>query len=242
MIVEICAGSVQSAINAQLAGAQRVELCEGLVLGGTTPSFGTIALARKSISIDLNVLIRPRSGDFLYTDLEFETMKEDIRMAKQLGCNGVVCGILHADGSVDVKRTRELVELARPLSFTFHRAFDRASDPMKALDDVIATGADRILTSGQKAKAIDGAPLLKQLVEKAAGRIVIMPGSGVNAANILALAETGAQEVHFSGQQPMASKMQLVRSEVPMCSPLPDDNLIFESNIDTIKEVIKMLS
>ncbi|TCN68470.1 copper homeostasis protein CutC [Acetobacteroides hydrogenigenes] len=239
MTLEICSGSVQSAINAQAAGAQRVELCEGLVLGGTTPSYGTIALTRKNLSIDVNVLIRPRSGDFLYTDVEFETIKEDIRMVKQLGCNGVVCGILHADGSIDVERTRELVELARPLSFTFHRAFDRASDPVKALEDVIATGADRILTSGQQAKAIDGAPLLKQLVEQANGRIIIMPGSGVNAGNIAELMKTGATEFHCSGQQPFASKMAFVREEVPMSSPLPDENLIFESNVQVIKEVVR---
>lgn len=208
MIVEVCASSVQSAINAEKAGAQRVELCESLSLGGTTPSYGTMALARKHLSIKINVLIRPRSGDFLYTDLEFETIKEDIVAAKRLGMDGVVCGVLLANGNVDVKRTKELVELSRPLSFTFHRAFDLTPDPMVALEDVISTGADRILASGHCAKAVNGVELLTMLVKASNGRIAIMPGSGVNSNNIALLMKTGAKEFHLSGQQPIQSRME----------------------------------
>ena len=182
--LEICTNSIQSAINAQHAGAHRIELCENLEQGGTTPSYGLLVQARKHLNIKINVLIRPRSGDFLYSELEYQVIQEDIRIAKQLGADGVVCGILLPNGDVDIARTKALVELAKPMSFTFHRAYDFTNDPFKALEDVITTGADCLLTSGQQPTAIQGVHLIWDLVKTANGRIVIMPGSGVNADNI----------------------------------------------------------
>lgn len=239
--VEVCASSVQSALNAQRAGAYRVELCDGLSLGGITPSYGTIVIARKNLSIKLNVLIRPRSGDFLYSDLEFETIVEDIKMAKQLGADGVVCGILNADGTIDIQRTKKLVEVARPMSFTFHRAFDMAKDPIKALEDVIATGADKLLTSGQQPSAVDGVPLLQRLVEIAKDRITIMPGSGINPENISHLLKTGAKEFHLSGLHHIESRMEFQKREVPMSTTPPDDFELQETSIEKVEEVIKQL-
>lgn len=239
MKLEVCANSVQSALNAQQAGAYRVELCESLSLGGTTPSYGTLALARKMLNIKLNVLIRPRAGEFLYSDIEFKTIKEDISMAKQLGADGIVCGILLSNGKVDVARTKELVELARPMSFTFHRAFDYTPDPLEALEDVIATGANRILTSGLKPKAIEAISLLTQLVKQSNGRIIIMPGSGVNASNLPELAKCGAQEFHLSGQHTYESKMEYRNSDVPLCSPPPHDYLIYETSVKNIELAVE---
>lgn len=241
MRLEVCANSVQSALNAQQAGAYRVELCDSLSLGGTTPSYGAILLARRMLNIKLNVLIRPRAGEFLYSDLEFETIKEDILMAKQLQADGVVCGVLLSSGKVDIARTKELVELARPMSFTFHRAFDCTPDPIQALEDVIATGADRILTSGLKPKAIEAIPLLSQLVKQSNGRIIIMPGSGVNAGNLPELAKCGTQEFHLSGQHTYDSKMEYRKSNIPLCSPPPHDYLIYETSLRNIEQAVEVV-
>lgn len=208
MVLEICANSIHSALAAQSAGAQRVELCENLGEGGTTPSFGTISLTRKRLNIDLYVLIRPRAGDFLYSDEEFEVMKTDIENCKKLNCDGVVIGILTKDGEIDVKRNQELVNLAKPMSVTFHRAFDRCKDPLNALEEVIQLGCDRILTSGLKNSAADATSLLKELVNQARGRIIIMPGAGVNSSNIKSLSEkTGAREFHSSAKKEQPSLM-----------------------------------
>lgn len=201
MTLEICANSIHSALAAQNAGAQRVELCENLNEGGTTPSYGSILNTRKQLRIDLYVLIRPRGGDFLYTEEEFEIMKTDIEICKALKCEGVVLGILTKDGEVDVNRTQELVKLAFPMGVTFHRAFDRCKDPFKALESIIETGCERILTSGLKSSAIEATELLKQLVEKAGNRISIMPGAGINSSNILELKNiTKAKEYHTSAK------------------------------------------
>ncbi|HPV56433.1 MAG TPA: copper homeostasis protein CutC, partial [Tenuifilaceae bacterium] len=205
--LEVCANSVQSAINAQIAGAKRIELCENLFIGGTTPSYGCIKTTRERVDIAINILIRPRIGDFLYSDIEFEQIKNDILVAKQLGVNGIVCGILLPNGEVDTERTDELVELSKPLTFTFHRAFDFTPDPYKALEDIIKTGATHILTSGQKNKAADSVDLLYELVKKAANRVVIMPGSGINADTIKRIVNTGANEFHMSGVKDVESKM-----------------------------------
>ena len=209
-ILEVCANSVASAIAAQEGGAFRVELCENLNEGGTTPSYGAIATARKLIAIQLNILIRPRSGDFLYTDLEFEVMKTDIKLCIQAECDGIVVGILNKDGTIDVPRCTELVELARQagLSTTFHRAFDMCADQFKALEQIIDMGFDRILTSGGKSTAIEGARRIAELVEKAAGRIIIMPGSGINENNVADLMHfTGTTEIHSSAKVHIPSKM-----------------------------------
>lgn len=208
MTLEICANSIHSALAAQNAGAHRVELCENLNEGGTTPSYGTILNTRKQLSIDLYVLIRPRGGDFLYTEEEFEIMKTDIEICKTLKCDGVVLGILTKDGEVDVNRTQELVKLAFPMGVTFHRAFDRCKDPFKALESIIETGCERILTSGLKSSAIEATELLKQLVEKAGNRISIMPGAGINSSNILELKNiTKAKEYHTSAKTERSSLM-----------------------------------
>lgn len=186
-----------------------MELCDNLYEGGTTPSAGCIATTRQNISIGLNVIIRPRGGDFLYTDLEFAIMKYDVERAKDLGADGVVIGVLLPDGSVDRKRTEELVRLAQPLSVTFHRAFDVTRDPLQALRDIIETGCDRILTSGQANMAIDGAERIAELVQEAGNHIIILVGSGVNEKNITELIQkTRAWEYHGSAQKRIPSAMQ----------------------------------
>ena len=205
---EICIDSVESAIAAQQGGAHRVELCDSLIEGGTTPSAGTIALARRQVDIDVNVIIRPRGGDFCYSDIEFEIMKYDIEQAKQLGANGVVIGLLNPDGAVDVERTQQLVELARPLSVTFHRAFDMTRDPFEALEAIINVGVDRILTSGQEPSVLEGLDLIAELVQKAGDRIIIMPGGGITERNIgKIVAQSGVKEVHVVGVVSAESRM-----------------------------------
>ncbi|HCT29482.1 MAG TPA: copper homeostasis protein CutC [Bacteroidales bacterium] len=241
MLLEICANSLQSAINAQKAGAQRIELCENLEQGGTTPSYGLLAQTRKHLNIKINVLIRPRSGDFLYSDLEYQVIQDDIRMAKQLGADGVVCGILLPNGDVDVERTKILVELSKPMSFTFHRAFDFTNDPFKALEDIISIGADRILTSGQQPTAIQGLHLIWDLIKTAKGRIIIMPGSGVKAENIEYLTETGATELHMSGTDLVESGMTFRKPGMTLGNPNGDYCLI-ESNIKKIKSALDIIS
>lgn len=206
--LEVCANSVASAIAAERGGASRVELCDNLHEGGTTPSYGAIVLAREQISIQLYPIIRPRGGDFRYDDQEMEIMWRDIAWCKQAGCDGVVIGLLTEAGDIDVRRTKLLVEWAWPLGVTFHRAFDRCRGPLDALEDVIATGCERILTSGQGVTALDGAELISQLVEKAADRISIMAGSGVRARNIAELVKrTRCTEYHSRAQKTVKSKM-----------------------------------
>lgn len=245
MQVEVCAFSVESGLNAQQAGAFRVELCGGLYEGGTTPSYGLIERARAVLSIKLFVMIRPRGGDFCYYEEEFAVMKADIKAAKTLGADGVVFGILLPNGEVDVERTAELVALAQPMGVTFHRAFDVALDPFEALEAVIKTGAERILTSGQQNTALLGSDLIQQLTQKAAGRIEIMVGSGVNADNALLLAKTGIQALHLTGKATKAGAMQYQKQEVSMASVLPaseyeiiySDTLKIRAVIDAVNEV-----
>ncbi len=217
-IIEICANSVESAVIAQQAGAHRVELCAGMPEGGTTPSCGEIAAARKLLQqTKLYVIIRPRGGDFLYSSLEQEIMLRDIEMAKELGADGVVFGALAPDGSIDMPVMERLMSAARGMSVTFHRAFDRCSNPEKALEQIVELGIERILTSGQQPTAEQGIPLIKELVEQAAGRIIIMPGCGVNASNIRKIAEhTGANEFHLSGRGVVESKMLFRGTNVSM--------------------------
>ncbi|NIG53514.1 copper homeostasis protein CutC [Chitinophaga sp. Cy-1792] len=217
LTLEICAGSVASCIAAEQGGAHRIELCDNLLEGGTTPSYGTIALAREKVNIDIYPIIRPRGGDFLYSDLEFETMKRDVVMAKQLGCNGVVIGILTADGRVDKQRCKLLVDLAWPMGVTFHRAFDMTDNPFEALEDIIAIGCERILTSGCRNTAVEGASLLKDLVIRANDRIAIMAGSGVRSTNIADLVKTtDVTEFHTSAKAYIDSKMQFRNPNVSM--------------------------
>ncbi|RAJ83299.1 copper homeostasis protein [Chitinophaga dinghuensis] len=217
LTLEICAGSVSSCIAAEKGGATRIELCDNLLEGGTTPSYGAIALARESVKIAIYPIIRPRGGDFLYSDIEFETMKRDIALCKQLGCNGVVIGILTPDGRVDKKRTKELVDLAAPMGVTFHRAFDMTDNPFEALEDIISTGCERILTSGCRNTAVEGAELLKELVIRSNDRIAIMAGSGVRSNNIAQLVKTtGVVEFHTSAKAYNDSKMVYRNPNVSM--------------------------
>ncbi len=216
---EICANSVASCIAAQDGGADRVELCAGIPEGGTTPSVGMIRCARESIGIGLNVIIRPRGGDFLYSESEIREMVYDIEAAKELGVDGLVFGCLCPDGSVDMENMRLLMEAAGDTPVTFHRAFDHTSDPLKALEDIIELGCARILTSGCRPTAAEGAPLLAQLVEKAGDRIIIMPGCGVNEGNIAETARlSGAREFHFSAREPVESGMTFRNQDVVMGS------------------------
>jgi copper homeostasis protein len=215
--LEICVDSVTSAISAQSAGADRVELCDNLSEGGTTPGFGTIISARQNLSIGLNVIIRPRGGDFLYNGLEYDIMRRDIELCGESGVDGIVTGILRKDGSVDVERTLNLVNLAHPMSVTFHRAFDLCVDPEQGLEDIISTGADRLLTSGQKNAAPDGIELLASLVRKAGNRIVIMPGGGLNKTNIESVArQSKACEFHLTGRKIVKSEMLFTRDDISM--------------------------
>src|SRR5262245_20329634 len=200
-IIEVCVDSVESAVAAQRGGADRVELCTSLLEDGRTPSAGALQIARKSISIPIHVMIRPRAGDFCYSEVDFEVMKRDLEMAKRLGVDGVVFGILTLDAEIDKDRTSELIERARPLNTTFHRAFDLTRDPYQAVEDLIELGIDRLLTSGQKASAAEGVKLIGELVGAARGRIAIMAGGGLNEDNIRGVvAASGVRELHFSGR------------------------------------------
>ena len=217
--IEACVNSVESAIKAQQGGADRVELCDNLHDGGTTPSVGAIMAARETLSIELNVIVRPRGGDFLYSDFELEIMKADIKAARAAGADGVVFGMLEADGTINVEQTRQLVELARPMTTTFHRAFDMCIDPFVALEELVSLGVDRILTSGQRPSAIEGAELLEKLVEAAGDRIIVMPGVGIDTTNIGGLiARTGAKEYHVLAESMVASGMVFRNPEVFMGS------------------------
>jgi len=217
--LEVCANSYTSALAAQNGGAKRVEFCDNLAEGGTTPSYAQILLAKKNLSIEVWPIIRPRGGDFLYSEMEFELMKEDIKICKLLNCEGIVIGILKADGTVDKERCAELIELAKPMHVAFHRAFDMSNDMDQALEDLIALNIKRVLTSGGASSAILGAQKLAQLVKKANGRITIMPGAGINEGNIKKLInQTGATQFHASAKEFVSSKMEFRNTETKMGS------------------------
>lgn len=243
VILEVCANSVTSALAAQEGGASRVELCENLYEGGTTPSYGEIALARKLLHIKLYVLIRPRGGDFLYTDLEFEVMLADVKYCIEAGCDGIVIGILNPDGTIDKPRCAELVKLAKQkgIGVTFHRAFDMCADIYQAMEDVIELGCERILTSGGKSMAMEGATIIAHLVEKAAGRIKIMPGSGVSEKNVTDLVNfTKVEEVHSSARIRVPSKMGYKNDHIMMGSDYADEYTIDVTGVERVKEILKM--
>ena len=196
MIIEVCAESYEYAVKAEKAGADRIELCKDLHLDGLTPECNVAKNVIDILNIPVFILIRPRAGDFIYSDEEFELMKQDILKFKKMGCKGIVSGVLNSDNSIDIKRTKELVELSKPLDFTFHRAFDVVSDPLNGIEKLIEIGVDRVLTSGQKNKAIEGLDLLLELKNISKNRIKIMPGSGINKSNIVNF--TSFEEIHGS--------------------------------------------
>ena len=212
--LEVCCGDMQSVLAAKAGGANRIELCRALDVDGLTPSKEMMEEAI-GLGIPVQVLIRPREGNFVYNEAEVESMIRDIRLAKRLGANGVVIGALKPDGSIDEETIRYLVEAAKGLSITFHRAFDVCSQPLEALEQIIALGCHRLLTSGQAATAEQGIPLIKQLVELAGERLSIMPGSGVNPENACKiLSETGAKEIHASLRKDGHTDAELVRAVV----------------------------
>lgn len=238
--IEVCANSVQSAIAAQEGGAIRVELCDNLAEGGTTPSYAQIAMAKKILQIKVYPIIRPRGGDFLYTQLEFELMKEDIKICKSLKCDGVVIGILNVDGSIDKERCRALVELASPMGVTFHRAFDMSNDLEKALEDIIEIGCERVLSSGGESSALKGAATIAKLIDQSAGRIIVMPGAGISKTNITQLIKTTkATEFHASARHTLSSKM-LFRNQKLSMGAAVDEFSQDLTDSQLVKELIKL--
>ena len=240
LIVEVCVDSLESAVAAERGGAKRVELCGALQEGGVTPSAGLIATARKKVSVALHIMIRPRPGDFYYSADEFSVMSRDVLMAKQLGADGVVFGILDLDGRVDISRTRQLVDLARPLKTTFHRAFDMSSDLLQSLQDVVESGADRILTSGGAQSALEGAGILRELVSASSERIIIMAAGGINDQNIEAvIKQTGVREIHVGLRTSVASPMLFVNESISMGTIKGQEYQRFVVTEDSVKRLIR---
>lgn len=238
MLVEICANSYESAMNAEKAGANRIELCSELAVGGITPSYGLLKKVMNEISIPVHVLIRPRSGDFTYSDDEFHIMKENIEMCKEMGCTGIVSGILNHNMSMDLERTEELIQLSETMSFTFHRAFDWVINPKESLLALEKIGVTSVLTSGQEESADNGIELLKELHKLT--NIKIMPGGGINADNVHLFKEAGFEEIHFSATK----RKQTI--EIPKISMNSlkhfEETQIAHSDIDTIKNIISQLN
>ncbi|MFZ5972008.1 MAG: copper homeostasis protein CutC [Bacteroidota bacterium] len=243
MTVEIVVYNIESAMNAQKGGADRIELCDNPAEGGTTPSYGTIAQVRQSLSIDVFVMIRPRGGDFAYSNYEYHAMKKDIEACKRLSVDGIVLGILKPDGTLDKERCKKLIDYARPLKVTCHRAFDMAKDPMQTLEDCIQVGFDRILTAGQQAQALKGATLIGELRKKANGRIAIMAGSGVNETTVQEIVRlSGVNEIHFSASSSRESAM-IFRNEsiAGMGSDEGSEFRVRTVDVDRVK-VIRLLA
>ena len=243
MRIEICVDSVAGAIAAQRGGADRVELCDNLMEGGTTPSAGCIRTARKHLQIGLQVIIRPRGSDFLYDESEIEVMREDIRVAKEAGADGVVIGCLTAAGDIDQDLTRELVKVARPMNVTFHRAFDLCRDPRQGLEELIGLGLDRVLTSGQEASCLEGLELIAALQQEAAGRIIVMPGGGITPRNVHKIvAGTGVSEVHLSARGSVESKMKHRNSRCFMGGTLRPPEFSWKTTDETtVRTVVESL-
>ncbi|MDB5130598.1 MAG: cutC [Mucilaginibacter sp.] len=243
VLLEVCANSVTSALAAQDGGAVRVELCENLYEGGTTPSYGEILIARKLLHINLYVLIRPRGGDFLYSDVEFEVMAADVRYCIEAGCDGIVIGILHPDGAIDKERCKKLVELAKPhgVGVTFHRAFDLSADLFQSLEDTIEIGCERILTSGGRSSAMEGAGVISRLIKKATGRIIIMPGCGISETNVADLVHyTGAKEIHASARKRSQSQMLFKNDRIVMGENYGDEYSVDVTDKNRVEKIIKL--
>ncbi|TRO54779.1 copper homeostasis protein CutC [Candidatus Bathyarchaeota archaeon] len=242
-ILEVCANSLASALAAQKGRAYRVELCDNLYEGGTTPSPGCIKLAREELNIKLNVLIRPRGGDFLYSDDEMEIIRRDIQYCKQNGVDGVVIGFLTPDGDIDVDSTSEVIKAAHPLSVTFHRAFDMCKDQYKALDELMELKIDRILTSGQKNSALQGAERISELVEIAGDKVIIMPGAGLKPENIRNYhLQVRAKEYHATLHREIESGMKYRKPGVYMGgTPMIPEYTINQTDPEKVRRFIKAL-
>ena len=241
-IVEVCAFSLESCIAAEKGGAKRIELCNSIHEGGTTPSAGLIQLAKQRVSIEIYAMIRPRGGDFCYSNDEISVMEADIRMVKQCGCEGIVLGILQKDGRVNVSQTKALVALAKPMQVTFHRAIDMTPNYLQALEDIIETGCHRILTSGQKNTALEGMEAIEILVNQAKGRIEIMAGSGINAYNAKLLLHTGVNALHLTGKSSRDSEMVYRKEGIAMggLSEVPEYEVVY-SDFMKIRAVVDCL-
>ena len=232
MILEICANSYQSAVNANIAGAHRIELCSEISVGGTTPSYGLLKKVMADIDIPVHVLIRPRSGNFTYSDKEFDIMKENIRLCKDLGCAGIVSGVLHEDNTIDIKRTSELIELSKPMSFTFHRAFDVVLHPREALHQLLNLGVNRLLTSGQQEKAESGIDLLIELQKLAKNKLTILPGSGINSENCIHFKNNDFTEIHSTASKIISNRTHPYFGNTPQ----------IVSDIDRIKSILDSIA
>lgn len=239
--LEVCANSLTSALAAQEGGAIRVELCDNLAEGGTTPSYAQIALAKEMLTIEVWPIIRPRGGDFLYTDLEFQLMMEDVKLCRSLHCDGVVIGLLQADGSIDRERSAALIECAHPMPVAFHRAFDMSANMQDALEVLISLGIVRVLSSGGAATALDGAAVLAALVQQAGDRITIMPGAGIHAGNIEALIKhTGARQYHASAKASVPSKMSYRNAHAHMGS-MADEYRYELTSVVKVQGIVQVL-
>lgn len=242
-VLEVCVGSVSGAVAARNGGAVRVELCAALEVGGVTPSIGLVREVRKVEGLALHVLIRPRGGDFNYDAGEVAVMEQDIAALRRCGVDGVVIGALTPDGDVDVAVCRRLVAAAGSMHVTFHRAFDVCRSPMQALEDIIALGCDRLLTSGQQATAEAGVPLLRQLVEVAAGRLRIMPGCGVKSSNAAVILDAcGAEEIHASARKPVESVMRYRHEGVSMGTAGSDEYARLDTDEIEVRRIVDAIN
>lgn len=242
-IIEIATSDYATTAAAVAGGANRIELCANLAEGGTTPSYGVIKTCRENFDTQIYPIIRPRGGDFVFTDEEFNCMVQDVQLAKQLGCDGVVVGLLNTDGTIDVGRTEILVNLAYPLGVTFHRAFDRCVDPLLAMEQIISIGCERILTSGQHPNAMDGIDLLKTLQQAAEDRIIIMPGSGVRKENIATLArETACTEFHTSLRSTRVSASQFVHPAFAQDKESYTNNYIDPEEVRLLRAALEVVN
>ncbi|HNQ28013.1 MAG TPA: copper homeostasis protein CutC [Aquaticitalea sp.] len=236
MEVEVCASNPNSVLAAIEAGAHRLELCSELGIGGITPSYGFIKQTMKTATMPVNVLIRPRGGDFTYSDAEFEIMKTDIAVCKEMGCSGIVSGVLNDDQTIDTERTQTLIALSRPLSFTFHRAFDWTPDPYIALNSLIQLNVNRILTSGQEPSAEKGIFVLQRLKKLANGKVIILPGGGINAENISIFRQHGFDEIHCSA---VMGHKTLPIQKISLNSPkFLDESYSYSTNVELLKSII----
>ena len=240
MVLEVCAANYQSAVNAEKGGADRIELCSELGVGGLTPSYGLISKVKQNLSIPIFVLIRPRSGSFVYTEDELDIMISDIQVCKELGCNGIVSGALQVNSEIDVNFTKLLVEASRPLPFTFHRAFDLTPDPFQSIDKLIAIGVERVLSSGQKSAAADGIDMLSKLHSFSNGRIMVLPGAGISSENVDLFISTGFKEIHSSAS---SIAREFKQQEISfISSKFLDEKSEFQSDVELIKQLKEKIS